>query len=395
MTMFSTRTFTGCGIARLLFLFLSFGLENAVAQLYVVTGSPTPKEDINYALALWKVKSGGSLELTASLADGTYWIASSYDWRKMLILPASPDTGIRVLDFDKAAVTKSCAEPGGPIGGLVDQWLIDSPSKGPVFVEYLIGTDPLHGVLRGMLLDTSIACDASFISIDPGETWSYASSGTAGLMDTGGGYGMHARYSGDGRISTWVSSVTTYFDIPIPESLLAGLSHPGGAINVNNEKVMVVSASDGEWNRVRSLFFRKSDQTWGRVPVVGWERGFGNIIAVAEAQSKDAKHPESAGRASWRNARSPYGPHMRGKFDDAQVVYPGKLHLFDVSTEKLYTIVTNQGDSEVLLVEGSDVYYRVNNRLYQASIAGGAVSAGKVLVEAEEIRDVHWAFIKH
>jgi hypothetical protein len=107
------------------------------------------------------------------------------------------------------------------------------------------------------------------------------------------------------------------------------------------------------------------------------------------------KTEESAGRPEWRKARSPYGPDMADAFETSQVVYPGRLHLYEISTEKFYTINANQADSEVLLVEGKIVYYRINDRLYSAPITDQGIGKAKVLAADEVIRDTHWAFIKH
>ena len=142
------------------------------------------------------------------------------------------------------------------------------------------------------------------------------------------------------------------------------------------------------------MCFRKIDHTWVRVQGTQWARAFGSTVAVAEAQTKDGQHRESAGRGSWRNARSANGPHIRGKLEEAKVVYSGRLLLVDTATGKFRTIATGQGDSEVLLVEGPDVYYRVNNRLYHATLTVDGVSASRLLTEADVITDVHWAFMK-
>jgi hypothetical protein len=85
---------------------------------------------------------------------------------------------------------------------------------------------------------------------------------------------------------------------------------------------------------------------------------------------------------------------MRGLFHDSYAVFPGRLYLYDVSTDRAYTIVTNQGDSEVLLVQDGVVYYRASDRLYSATIANKGLSPGRLLLTSEVIRDAHWAFVK-
>jgi hypothetical protein len=75
-------------------------------------------------------------------------------------------------------------------------------------------------------------------------------------------------------------------------------------------------------------------------------------------------------------------------------VLPGKLHLYDVETEQLYTINTEQGDSEIVLVEADVVFYRVSDRLYSVSLRETGLGEPRLLCTDELIRDAHWAFMK-
>ena len=77
------------------------------------------------------------------------------------------------------------------------------------------------------------------------------------------------------------------------------------------------------------------------------------------------------------------------------MVYPGRLDVYNIDTEKLCTITTNQGDSEILLIEDNTVYYRVSDRLYKAPITDSGFGAATLIANDEAIRDAHWAFIKH
>jgi hypothetical protein len=89
------------------------------------------------------------------------------------------------------------------------------------------------------------------------------------------------------------------------------------------------------------------------------------------------------------------GPSIAEQFRDSDLVYPGKLHLYDLDSEKVYTIDTKQGDSEVLLVEDGKVYYRASDRLYSAPITNSGIGTARLLATDDAIRDTHWAFIKH
>jgi hypothetical protein len=88
------------------------------------------------------------------------------------------------------------------------------------------------------------------------------------------------------------------------------------------------------------------------------------------------------------------GPSVTEAFEESAVVYPGRLHLYDIDTERVYTIETKQGDSEVLLIENGTVYYRASDRLYSVPITDKGIGVARLIATDEAIRDAHWAFIK-
>jgi len=124
-------------------------------------------------------------------------------------------------------------------------------------------------------------------------------------------------------------------------------------------------------------------------------RGFGHFIASAETMPKEPHNGESAGRAEWRKGSTKSGPNTEYFFQSADAIFPGRLHLFDVDTDRSYSITTNQADSEILLVDGNTVYYRASDRLYSATITERGLSPSHLIAKDEAIRDAHWAFIKH
>jgi hypothetical protein len=88
------------------------------------------------------------------------------------------------------------------------------------------------------------------------------------------------------------------------------------------------------------------------------------------------------------------GPDLAARLASHDVVMPGKLDLYDIDTEKMFSITTNQGDSEILLVEGGLVYWRAANHLYSAPITDTGIGVRRLLATDEAIRDAHYAFIK-
>ncbi len=242
--------------------------------------------------------------------------------------------------------------------------------------------------------------------------------GNPGVSDMDAREGVPISIDKDGNIEKGMSPTSIVeLGYQLPADLRLGLSsNPAGWIIVNNSRVLVVSIGPDSTGNPRFFAFRKRDKTWHLVPVRSdWYsrlRGFDNLVAVVEERIKktmaaqrgrnmierglkDEPGDESAGRKEWRKEPSATGPDMEIEFTHAAAVYPGRLQLFDVETKRLFTMNTNQADSEILLVENKTVYYRISDRLYSAPVTGAAIGRGRLLAKADLIRDADWAFIKY
>jgi hypothetical protein len=75
--------------------------------------------------------------------------------------------------------------------------------------------------------------------------------------------------------------------------------------------------------------------------------------------------------------------------------FPGELYLYNIQSHRKYTIKTGQGDSEILLVDGDTVYYRVrvNDTLYKARLGATAVDDPVKMATGSDVQLAHWAFL--
>ena len=74
--------------------------------------------------------------------------------------------------------------------------------------------------------------------------------------------------------------------------------------------------------------------------------------------------------------------------------FPGILFVFNAKSKKYIEWNTGQGDSEILLVQNDEVYYRVNDKIYRAQIINGEkLGESELLIQDERVPDIHWAFI--
>jgi len=390
------------------FAFLSVAMAAAVpafGQLHLITGSPTPNYLNGFESALLRVGADGGVARIATLVSeesGTEWIGTSEDWRKAVLLPRDGGLYDRVVvvDFDKAVVVKDC-RAGGPRPFTYNEWLWDSPTKGHLLAEYIGGEKPGNRVVVGMLLDPDIPCDKTFTNPDKGDIRYVLASGTAGVSDVDRGPNMRVWISSDGKVMYSFLDGSVYFDFQIPSAMMDGISRPASVVAVSSRALFAINLCDfSDPEKGRLLVLRRADNTWHRVPVntgqLGLVRGFGTFLAIVDYQRKSDKMPGSAGSAEWRTKDSVTGPDMKSRFDndDFGYAYPGRLYLYDAAAERTYTILTNQGDSEILLVEDNVVYYRASDRLYSAPITKTGLGAAKLLATSDLIRDAHWAFIK-
>ncbi len=80
-------------------------------------------------------------------------------------------------------------------------------------------------------------------------------------------------------------------------------------------------------------------------------------------------------------------------FAEGATYYPGTLVLYNVDSGKRYDLETKQGDSEILLVSGDEVYYRANTILYRTTILSDRLSTPTVVADDPLIGNAHWAFL--
>jgi hypothetical protein len=399
-------------------IILAWMLTPAHAQLHLITGSPMPNFPTKFAAGLLQVRDDGTLRSLAALAQGcpkkvcgpedggASWITASYDGGIALVL----SDRIVVLDLRKAAAVKTCAPPPGlPGSSWLHQWLLDTPSSGPVFALGFYDPEQRRSSLVGLRTDPSTPCDKSVVALDPIDLRYIAALGRSGIGSIGIWDGINLGVGVDARgdVTNRFGGASVPYGYEVPSVDLEGLKPLHSGIAMNNSEIMVLSLSENASNS-RVLVFRKKDQVWRRVPLPAQRvldpnapppsppmRAFGHFIAMAEVQPRNAQNLQSAGSSEWRRGPSKTGPDVALLINDYRDVFPGRLHLYDVDSERSYTIDTNQGDSEILLVENGTIYYRASDRLYSAPITETGIGRPRLLATDDAIRDAHWAFTKH
>jgi hypothetical protein len=81
-------------------------------------------------------------------------------------------------------------------------------------------------------------------------------------------------------------------------------------------------------------------------------------------------------------------------FRDNGIYSPGIMYLYNTISGNKIDLVTNEGDSQILLVNDNKVYYRVNDEIFVRSIINDErLGPPELLVKNRIIVDIHWAFI--
>ena len=378
----------------------------AWGQLHLLAGSPHEKYNERFAAGLFRVEDDGTVKLLSELvphSPGAFWINISYDLRKAVVETGYPEDEIIVVDFDTATSVKKCKlspDPGGR-RGYGEQWLSNPPAYGPSFEWVAASADPKDAVVRSMLLDPAVSCEWSFANRPPEAVRFAQKGGDAGPGDVVFNMGLEIVVgTGEtltpGRVFGFVGKhIPLGYDVPREVQSRGWYS----SLAISDSRVFCLRlVSPHQVYRV--LVFRKSDKTWHvlQTPseLVPQLRGFGRYIAVTEARAKSAKNLKSAGSEKWKKGNRKLGPELAGRIEGLQEprVYPGKFHIYDVETEKVFPITTDQADSEILLVENGYVYYRVLNKLYAASISDEGIGMARLLATDDAILDAHWAFMK-
>jgi hypothetical protein len=191
------------------------------------------------------------------------------------------------------------------------------------------------------------------------------------------------------------------------------------SLAVNNDQMLVINRAKfpgkehtGEGGATELLVYDKNLQRWSTVRFPGEAtgvRGFGHwlvlghrdlIVSLETAlRNEPYKERESPGREhrqtwlrSGDDARDG-GDATVDKLFGGRYYYPGIMYLYDIRSQKRYEIKTGEGDSEILLVDGDTVYYRVNQNLYSAAIGSSELGTSKLVLSDETVQLSHWAFI--
>lgn len=392
-------------VAGLLCTPLAFAQVNR-QELYFVSGSPAPYSSDRYPAQLhWLDKTKAALRFVRLIAPAADIWDADYDRRIVVAVTDSTPIVLGIVHMDLPGITDSLELPY-PRRSLIRSDLLEltggrlmqcaylseesnkraKPSDPPDWASWLlVGVD--------LLPAQSPARKPEILNW---EAYQYVRRG--GMEWRGGNGILKTEIHQDGTLTLRKAN----HRIQLPYRAPAGVSPQESLVNlvVNNDSMLVLKRSRVGVKNPAGVGFSvlevldKKAGAWHSVRVPGsgsWPRGFGPWI-VATAHELDSRL-ESPGKAQRRQLPAATGRPADWDFRMRKIYSPGILFLHNALTRKEYTIDTKQGDSEVLLVEGDVVYYRVNRSIYKATIGQSQIENPVLVVAGDLVPDVHWAFL--
>lgn len=182
---------------------------------------------------------------------------------------------------------------------------------------------------------------------------------------------------------------------PFPKEFSAGVTKDTFAfVYASTPKVFVVSRTNdyrkaGEtlgantlWVRVQSTGIWRTIVVPGQAPAV---RAFGQRLAIAVRSPWGDRERSVKGTLS--------NPTEYQRYEESDFEYPGTLLVYDTVDGRRWQIDTGHSDSEILLIRGDELYYRIHTKLIRARLdARGVVKTEQVIDDRPEIAEMHWAF---
>ena len=148
---------------------------------------------------------------------------------------------------------------------------------------------------------------------------------------------------------------------------------PKDNYSIGNKDLLIYNNELQEWSKLNIPGTRTGTKDYGNY----W---FGGYVLEDNEERKFTNIIKKNSEAYWR-------------FTEQGLYAPGILFLYNVKNKQYYEINTNDADSEILLIDNSNVYYRIYDEIYKSEIIGDIITDGELLVKSDIVQDIHWAFI--
>jgi hypothetical protein len=418
------------GIRISLFLLLAQALlaqaasDQPQAALYLLNAVSGNGLTSNSPATVYRLDSSGQLQVAASLAegedqDGVDFVRADYDRRLVVVAtPKTTPSRISVISMDQPSVVtrrplgiagryprfsslSACLiepKPGQmEIAQMLAAFKTDrSPSNPNPEIEHEFVATPL-----GLAGEPEVLPDSDEIRCRSG-----------GYFGTASDHPANVYLEVKPNTSLQVNNGGAKFDLGFPAPASAKTT-PTAVLEVKTDAAFVFTSQEeftfepsGLGASVHHVYSTAS-KGWNSLKLPGSDtsvRAFDKWLAFVVAERQPWAVPNGTGVIFYDPLRQRVSPGQAGRmltnsrgsgdrFGDTRSWFPGTLLCYSIETGKLYRLETGQGDSEIVLIDGSDVYYRVNTSLYKGTIGSSAIDPGVRLANDPAIGNAHWAFL--
>ncbi|MEJ2079935.1 MAG: hypothetical protein P8020_18095 [Acidobacteriota bacterium] len=387
-------------------------------ELFLVSGYPSSDPDIQVPTRLYRVSpEDRHLSMILELLPGSTeaaFIRAYPDLRRLVVAtPHFRPKRIFVVDMNHPCVpTEVNLEYGGAFIP-ISVFVLDTPSEGLclALTSISLQTRLLKHLDFSLLTGKQVALDASALTFAriPGAPGVAIDDTSYPLL------GLRIDASGFLKLAWWDETGERLIDMGWPR-----LPHGTRALMKNDARWPVLGQSAPPvmslatcWiatatldlisarreNDNGKLVFRvlnKSEGTWHDVKFPGQEVGaltqlkpFGHWLAGVPVGKRIKEFtPELVNRVKTE------GRVHDNRFVNLLYANPRpELFLYNTQTDQSFTIDTGDIESEVLLIDNNQVYYRVKDRLYRSTIREGRVEPPELVAQDPALTGVYWAFM--
>lgn len=391
---------TACGLLVVVIFSAVVLLGQGTQRLYVVTGlAPTNMDPWGVGASLFAIDERHSAAIKISELGGASSIIVNHD-QNLVVVGNGP--GAVVLDMRSPASPHTLTTGfGGPF--------LCTPPKSTIEV----GCVDVYGLEKRLLGIDLTGSNAGVRRSLPSDYFKFArTEGYWSPIDVEHG-GIFLFYK-NGKLLFHSTEEATDSGIPLPRNVEPCANARDIMLAVSNDDMVVLDCYRQPTPTTEIHAFQVYDRklgTWqsAKLDAGPSVRGFGPWIASASfvrkrpigasASGPEIKsEPQSPGAEFRKRIINPQSRDQdQASLDDRFQRYPwlftGDLHLFNIRSKQSYMIRTGQGDSEILLVDGNTVYYRVNDTLYKAIIRQQRELNGTKILSSPDVQFAHWAFL--
>lgn len=381
---------------RLQLILISYLVGSLLAgdELYLLQASPYRSAKTK----LWISSAGGALLMRQRITrDGIAVSSVRYDDEARIVaftLPAEKPHSLEVIKMDTPEVRHTIPLASDVTGDRLSFWpgLIDLPDRG---LFYPFSTMRNDAVIGNFGIDLRSLNPARQL-LNPCSVSHYRTPGGATLFD----FELTTAYmqfndEGHPVFSGGWKNCDPLF--AFPKAFSDGeVKKLAPRVHASTPKIFVASRGGDTRMDISGLL---TTTLWVRLQPTGeWRtvvvpgsypavRAFGDRLAIAARSSVGEREPNVNGEFSSSAARDPF---QRSEFG---YEYPGILVVYDAMDGRQWKIDTGHSDSEILLIRGDQLYYRIHTKLIRAKLEmSGVVKTEQVIDDRSEIAEMHWAF---